>query len=176
MPTDARLVRSARINHVGEIPDGSRRLFVPDLNGALYVIEKWRPHVYVDIARTFAPDFFSGRGLGQGFGFVAFHPDFKDNGRFYTVHTETGNAVTAKTPDLPPQPNTLYHGVVTEWTANDPSASTFQGERREVLRIGFAGQIHGIQQVDFNPTARRRDRDYGLLVHRRRRRRSGRLE
>ena len=127
---------------------------MPDLNGALHVIDRGRPQVYLDIARTFAPDFFSGRGLGQGFGFVAFHPEFKDNGRFYTVHTETGNAVTAKTPDLPSQPNTLYHGVVTEWTANDPSASTFQGEHREVLRIGFAGQIHGIQQVDFNPTAR----------------------
>lgn len=35
--------------------------------------------------------------------------------------------------------------------------------RREVLRIGFATQVHGIQQIDFNPTARPGDEDYGLL-------------
>jgi hypothetical protein len=86
---------------------------------------------------------------------VAFHPDFKNNVRFYTVHTETGNALTAKQPDLTPQPNTLYHGVVTEWRANDPTAASFHGQRREVPRLGFAGQIHGIQHVDFNPTAQR---------------------
>ena len=32
-PTDARLKRQARINYVGELPDHSGRLFVPDLNG-----------------------------------------------------------------------------------------------------------------------------------------------
>ena len=55
------------------------------------------------------------------------------------------------------------HGVVTEWTADDPAADTFAGTSREVLRIGFAGQIHGIQQIDFNPTAQPGDEDYGLL-------------
>jgi hypothetical protein len=162
-PTDKRLVRWARINDIGEIPDGSRRMFVPDINGAMYVVENGQPHVYLDIAATFAPGFFSGRGLGQGFAFVAFHPEFKTNGKFYTVHTETGDAIAAKKTDLPPQPNTVYHGIVTEWKAGDPSAATFQGKRREVLRLGFAGQIHGIQQVEFNPNATRGDKDYGLL-------------
>ena len=106
-PTDPRLIRWARINYLGEIPDGSGRMFVPDINGAMYVIESGQPHVYLDVARTFAPGFFSGRGLGQGFAFVAFHPDFESNGKFYTVHTEAGNALTAKTPDLTPQPNHL---------------------------------------------------------------------
>jgi hypothetical protein len=162
-PTDQRLVRRARINYIGEVPDGSRRLFVPDINGPMYLVEKGQPHLYLDIARTFAPGFFSGRGLGQGFAFVAFHPEFKRNGKFYTVHTETGAAIADKKTDLPAQPKTVYHGIVTEWTADDPAAATFQGKRREVLRLGFAGQIHGIQQVDFNPTAKRGDKDYGLL-------------
>src|SRR5688572_17695956 len=30
-PTDRRLMRHARINQLGEIPDGSKRLYVPDL-------------------------------------------------------------------------------------------------------------------------------------------------
>jgi hypothetical protein len=163
VPTDQRLVRWARINYIGEIPDGSRRMFVPDINGAMYVIENGQPHVYLDIGHSFAPGFFSGRGLGQGFAFVAFHPEFKTNGKFYTVHTETGDAIASKKTDLPPQPGTVYHGIVTEWTVDAPSAAIFKGKRREVFRLGFAGQIHGIQQVEFNPTAKRGDTDYGLL-------------
>src|SRR5918996_6482196 len=161
-PTDQRLVRRNRINYLGEIPDGSGRLYVPDLNGKLYLIRRGTPRVYLDVGATFAPAFFSGRGLGQGFGFAAFHPDFERNGRFYTVHTEDATLATRQ-PDLTPQPNTIFHGIVTEWTADDPSAPTFSGSRREVLRIGFAGQIHGIQQIDFNPEASRHDHDYGLL-------------
>ncbi|MEV0995038.1 PQQ-dependent sugar dehydrogenase [Nonomuraea sp. NPDC050202] len=161
---DPRLVRHARINYLGELPDGSRRLYVNDLNGRLYLLGQDRqPVEYLDVAAAFAPDFVSGRGLGSGFGFAAFHPEFGGNGRFYTVHTEWGAALTTKTPDLPPQPGTRFHGVITEWTAADPRAGVFSGTRREVLRLGFSGQSHGIQQIDFNPGARPGDADYGLL-------------
>jgi len=161
-PVDPRLMRWARINYIGEVPDGSRRMYVPDLNGTMYLVENGRPQAYLDVGATFAPAFFSGRGLGQGFGIVAFDPGFQRNGKFYTVHTELASA-TAKTPDLTPQPNTIYHGVIDEWTADDPSANTFHGTHREVLRLGFAGQIHGIQEIGFDPNARRGDNDYGLL-------------
>jgi glucose/arabinose dehydrogenase len=161
-PTDERLMRWARINHIGDIPDGSGRKFVPDLNGKMYLVEGGVPHEYLDVGATFAPQFFSGRGLGQGFGFVAFDPNFKRNGRFYTVHVEDATKAT-KTPDFVQPEPILFHGVVTEWTATDPAAETFSGTHREVLRIGFAGQIHGIQQIDFNPNAHRGDADYGLL-------------
>lgn len=162
-PTDQRLMRWARINNIGEIPDGSHRQFVNDLNGKLYLLKNGQPQEYLDVGATFAPDFLSGRGLGSGFGYVAFHPDFARNGKFYTAHTEWGAALTTKTPDLTPQPDTKFHGVLTEWTATNPKADTFSGTRREVLRLGFNGQVHGIQQIDFNPFARRRDADYGQL-------------
>jgi len=162
-PTDPRLMRTARINYLGELPDGSGRMFVPDINGALYLVTRGKPSVYIDVGKTFAPDFFSGRGLGQGFAFVAFDPEFARNGRFYTVHTETGDALTTKTTDLRSQAKTLYHGIITEWTADDPKAPVFHGTRRELLRLGFGGQIHGIQQVEFDPNARTGDPDYGLL-------------
>ncbi|MFC5745167.1 PQQ-dependent sugar dehydrogenase [Actinomadura rugatobispora] len=163
--TDPRLKRHNRINYVGEIPDGSGRLFVPDLNGKLYFLDgkTKEQKVYLDVGATFAPDFFSAQGLGQGFGFTAFHPEFKKNGKFYTVHVEAGEALKTKTPDLTPQPRTAYHGVVDEWTATDPSSDTFQGTRRELLRVGFSGRIHGIQQIDFSPNARPGDADYGKL-------------
>ncbi|MFD0855444.1 PQQ-dependent sugar dehydrogenase, partial [Actinomadura adrarensis] len=162
---DPRLMRHNRINYVGEVPDRSGRLYVPDLNGKLYLLDKkTRAHkVYLDVGATFAPDFFSAQGLGQGFGFVTFHPEFAGNGKFYTVHVEAGAALTTKKPDLTPQPNTLYHGVINEWTASDPDANAFGGTRREILRIGFSGRIHGIQQIDFNPSARPGDADYGKL-------------
>ncbi|MDG4798212.1 PQQ-dependent sugar dehydrogenase [Micromonospora sp. WMMD1082] len=160
-PVDERLMRTARINTIMEVPDGSGRRAVPDLNGSLYLVKDGVPQVYLDVAATFAPQFFSGRGLGQGFGYVTFHPQFGANGRFYTIHTEQA-ATTTAVPDFA-QANSIFHGVITEWTATDPSADTFAGSRREVLRIGFAGQIHGIQEINFNPTAKRGDADHGLL-------------
>ncbi|MGN9894731.1 PQQ-dependent sugar dehydrogenase [Micromonospora sp. L31] len=160
-PVDQRLMRTARINTIMELPDGSGRRAVPDLNGNLYLVKDGVPHVYLDVAATFAPQFFSGRGLGQGFGYVAFHPEFGTNGRFYTIHTEQAS-LTTKVPDYA-QTNVLFHGVITEWTATDPAADTFGGSRREVLRIGFGGQVHGIQEINFNPTAKPGQSDYGLL-------------
>ena len=158
---DQRLNRVARINTIMEVPDDSGRRAVPDLNGNLYLVRNGVPHVYLDVAATFAPQFFSGRGLGQGFGYVAFHPDFKRNGLFYTIHTEQASQTTA-VPDYR-QTNVLFHGVVNEWTAMDPAAETFSGTHRELLRVGFGGQVHGIQEINFNPTARRGSADYGKL-------------
>ncbi|MFD9222673.1 PQQ-dependent sugar dehydrogenase [Streptomyces sp. NPDC060064] len=160
--TDPRLKRHARINFLSELPDRSGRMAVPDLNGRLYLVEHGQPHVYLDVAAAIGPAFFASSGMGQGFGFVTFDPDFRKNGRFYTVHTENASATSAR-PDFVQQATTNYHGIVTEWTADDPAADTFIGSRRELLRIGFSGGGHGIQQIDFNPTARPGDRDYGLL-------------
>jgi glucose/arabinose dehydrogenase len=162
-PSDPRLRRRARINYLGELPDGSGRLFVPDLNGRLYLIKAGAPGLYLDVGAEFSPSFWRERGLGSGLGFAAFHPDFKANGIFYTVHTEAGDALKTKTPSLPSQDSPSVHGVLTEWTADDPGASAFTGTRREVLRIGFSAYLHGIQEIGFNPTAMPGDQDRGLL-------------
>ncbi len=168
-PTDdPRVKRWARINFLGEVPDRSGRLFVPDLNGKMYLIEdgatrQAKVREYLDVAAEFSPDFWSESGLGSGFGFVTFHPDFAKNGKFYTVHTEARRALETKTPHLPAQDRTRAHGVLTEWTAADPSARTFIGTRREVLRLAFGSYIHGIQEIGFNSTAKPGDDEYGLL-------------
>ncbi|HEU4422600.1 MAG TPA: carbohydrate-binding protein [Pilimelia sp.] len=162
-PTDPRLMRWARINFLGQIP-GSTRLFSPDLNGQLYTVPPagGTPSVYLDVRAAVGSNFFSGRGLGSGFGFVAFHPDFATNGRFYTTHSEGFDALTSITPDWT-QPNAVVHSVLSEWTATNPAAATFSGTRRTLMRIGFAAYIHAIQQIDFNPTAAPGSADYGLL-------------
>ncbi len=163
-PTDPRSVRHARINYIGELPDDSGRMYVPDLNGPLYLLEDGEPHTYLDLLDEF-PDFYSATGLGSGAGFAAFHPEFEDNGKFYTVHTERFGAFD-KDPTFPeqtPQTSNATHGIITEWTADDPSADTFSGTSREVMRIAFGHRIHGLQQIDFNPNAEPGDEDYGLL-------------
>ncbi|HEV2783679.1 MAG TPA: PQQ-dependent sugar dehydrogenase [Actinophytocola sp.] len=162
-PTDDRLRRHARINYLGQIP-GSSRLFVPDLNGRLYTLPPGggSPSVYLDVRAAVGADFFSGRGLGSGFGFVAFHPEFAANGRLYTVHSEAFGALTAQRPDWT-EPGAVVHSVLTEWTTANPAAPTFSGTRRTLLRLGFATYIHAIQQIDFNPTATPGSADYGLL-------------
>src|SRR5689334_5671447 len=46
--TDARLVRWARINFIGDVPDGSGRMYTPDLNGTLYMVKQRTPDPYLD--------------------------------------------------------------------------------------------------------------------------------
>jgi glucose/arabinose dehydrogenase len=161
-PTDPRLMRWARINHLGEVPDGSGRLYVPDLNGNIYLLDHGVQHVFLDVKAQF-PDFFSGRGLGTGSGFITFHPDFRRNGKFYTVHSENGAALSKPTTFPVETDPPFLHSIITEWTATNPSADTFSGTHREIMRLGEHGQIHAIQQIDFNPYARRGSRDYGVL-------------
>jgi glucose/arabinose dehydrogenase len=162
-PTDSRLNRRARINFLGQVP-GQTRLYVPDLNGNLYMMTPsgGTPSVYLNVRSTIGANFFSGRGLGSGFGFVAFHPDFATNGRFYTTHTEAFGALSSLTPDWT-QSGAVVHSVLTEWTATNPAAATFGGTRRTLMRIGFASYLHAIQQIDFNPTATPGSPDFGML-------------
>ena len=93
-PVDQRLVRWNRINYLGELPDGSGRMYVPDLNGKLYLVEHGRRTSTSTSAPPSRRPSSRRSGLGQGFGFVAFHPDFERNGRFYTVHTEQASLAT----------------------------------------------------------------------------------
>src|SRR5262245_38140952 len=155
----------ARISYVRDLPDGRR--FVNDSRGFLYIIDSNnQPHVYADVAGTF-PNAVYNR-LESGFiGFV-FHPEFARNGLFYTVHAERGPG-NPKTPDFIPPGFTLkdvtYHNIITEWHATNPAASVFAGTRRELLREAHvvANLTHPMGAVEFNPTAKPGDADYGLL-------------
>lgn len=155
--------RAARVNFATTVP-GSSRLAVPDLDGVLHTSSGAGEPVtaYLDL-RTVFPDLVTRPGLGSGFGSVAFDPGFAGNGIFYTVHTEAGDALSSQVPTLDSPPDAKVQGVITEWTASDPSAPTFAGTHRQVLRIGFKEYTHGLQQVAFDPYARPGDADYGLL-------------
>ena len=72
----------ARVNYLRDEP-GGRRFFVNDLNGPLYLLDEGQRSVYLDVKAQF-PDFFSGRGMGSGFGFVTFDPEFEEKLRVST--------------------------------------------------------------------------------------------
>ena len=58
-----------------------------------------------------------------------------------------------------------YHNVITEWHAKNPAANTFEGTRRELLRVAHVvmNLTHPFGFVGFNPTAKPGSPDYGLL-------------
>ena len=155
----------ARVSYVRDLPDGRR--FANDSRGILYLIDaNNQPHVYADVAAAFPMGIY--KRLESGFiGFV-FHPEFAKNGLFYTVHSEIGPG-NPKAPDFIPigfgLKDVTYHNVITEWHATNPAANTFQGTRREILREAHVvtNLTHPMGAVEFNPTAKPGDSDYGLL-------------
>lgn len=151
-----------RLNFLDYAPDGSGRLFINDLRGQLYVVhpDTGAVTLYFDLT-TFFPNWKEEPGLNSGFSTFAFHPDFANNGHFYTIHTEEPNG----TPDYTHRNSkpTVVHGVIVEWTTVDPTGDTFTGTHREILRIAHSWTTHGIQLAQFNPNATPSDADYGKL-------------
>ena len=118
----------ARITSLREEPGGANRFFINDLNGPLYIVDKATKtfKTYID---------FNGReghagvfhklawetGYAGGLITIQFDPDYRANGKFYTIHTED--------PALP--------------GSNIPDNANLPG-----LNHGEHGSVRGHQQVD----------------------------
>ena len=146
----------ARINFVRDAPDGRR--FVNDCRGFLYLMDPGNKlTVYANVADAFPMANYN--RLESGFIGFTFHPDFARNGLFYTVHSERAPGNPAKPDFVPPgftAADATWHNVITEWHATNPAANTFQGTRRELLRVAHMVQnlTHPFGAVEFNPTAK----------------------
>ncbi|WP_414581919.1 PQQ-dependent sugar dehydrogenase [Scytonema sp. PCC 10023] len=161
--------RVARLNMLTHAVDGSGRLFVNDMRGKLYVIINDKASVYMDLKRLLCSGF-SDETSQQGFSYFAFHPEFAKNGIFYTVNSEEKNN---RIPDFPVTKSIVdsegkiiestHHDVIREWKADDPTANTFSGTFREILRIEEPYPDHNVGQLGFNPNAKPTDADYGIL-------------
>jgi hypothetical protein len=155
----------ARIQFVRDLPDGRR--FTNDIRGLLYRLDaRNQPSVYMSIVPVFPHAIYN--RLESGLIGFDFHPEFAKNGLFYTVHGETAQGNPARLDFIPPgytAKDVTHHNVITEWKANDPSANTFTGTRRELLRVAHVVQnlSHPMGYVGFNPTAKPGSEDYGLL-------------
>ena len=155
----------ARVSFVRDAPDGRR--FANDQRGFLYQLhDDGTTTVYADFAAAFPYAVYN--RLESGFIGFEFHPEFEDNGLFYTVHGEWAFSNPRKPDFIPPgydESDVTHHNVVTEWRAGDPQAATFNGTRRELFRFAHvtANMSHPFGYVGFNPTAEPGDADYGLL-------------
>jgi mono/diheme cytochrome c family protein len=151
------LTRITKLTH----QPNTDKLFVVDLRGKLYYLNGNKPEVYFDIVKE-KPKFIHTPGLATGFGSFAFHPEFAKNGLLYTSHTEPPNSATADF-NFSDSIKVTLQWVLTEWKTQSPSAMPFTGAGRELLRVDVESQIHGMQELAFNPFAKPGDKDYGLL-------------
>ncbi len=155
----------ARVSFVRDLPDGRR--FANDSRGFLYLLDRNnQTSVYANVAAAFPMAVYN--RLESGFIGFDFHPEFARNGLFYTVHAEWAKD-NPRTPNfIPPgftPADVTYHNIITEWHATNPAANTFEGTRRELLRVAHIvmNLTHPFGNVEFNPTAKPGSPDYGLL-------------
>jgi hypothetical protein len=177
----------ARVNSFREEPGQSGRVFVHDLNGPLYILDKkttaLAPYLNFNgrdgkagIFKKLAWDV----GFANGLVTFQFDPEYLTNGRFYTVHIEdpaveaaaepsngsvpgfnvSGYKVT--TPVTTPGPITR-EGVLIEWTDTNRSNPTFEGTARELFRLQLNNRIHPLGDLVFNPVARAGDPDWRVM-------------
>ena len=177
----------ARINSLHEEPGGAARMFVNDLNGPLYIVDKTtkRLTTYLDfngrdghhgLFKRFAYEV----GYANGLYTIQFDPDYRRNGKFYTVHIEDPALPGAQAPDntsFPglkvdgyaataaiPTPGAIQReGVLVEWTDTNTADATFEGTARELLRVSLNTRIHTLADVEFDPTARRGDGEWRVM-------------
>ncbi|MCA6075455.1 PQQ-dependent sugar dehydrogenase [Fulvivirga sedimenti] len=158
-PPTAKNPPVARINKM--IPESGRQ-FISDLNGILYEIkdQQWIPFLKME---DYFEHFIAQPGLATGLGSFAFHPEYDQNGIFYTSHTEdpkTSAPADFSYTDTIPR---TVRWVLDEWKHDDPTSSVFSGTHGELMRIDMVSQIHGMQEIAFNPHANPGDQDYGLM-------------
>ena len=155
----------ARVSFVRDTRNGRR--FANDSRGFLYELdENFTPSLYADVGAALTRVIYN-RNQSGFIGFE-FHPDFAENGLFYTVHGETAVDNPHPLDFIPPgfsKADVTSHDVIMEWQAVEPSSSSFEGTQREILRVGqvVTNYSHPFGYIGFNPTSKPGDPDYGLL-------------
>ncbi len=177
----------ARVNFMREEPGDSGRFFVSDLNGPLYILDKRTKQLttYLNFnGRDGAPGLFHkftfATGYANGLVEFQFDPDYRRNGKFYTIHLEDPTVAGSAVPDNSHVPGlnvagyqttpavrtpgpTEREAVLIEWTDTKPSDAVFEGTARELLRVQFNTHIHPMGDLIFNPTAKPGDADWRVM-------------
>jgi hypothetical protein len=174
----------ARVNFMAQDPTNANRMWVNDLQGPLYMLDRETREFnqYLNFNGTgsnpglFDRFYFDQGGFAAGFITFQFDPNYANNGKFYTVHMESGTSGT----QVPTHPNlnTTGYGVTSsidapgssarqnvlvEWTDTDRSNTTFEGTAREMMRIDLRDRIHPMGDIIFNPTAGPGDPDWRMM-------------
>ena len=160
-PATSQKIPRARINKMQRMPGPDNRLFLQDMRGMLYEMVDNSLRVFMSMPNE-RPNFIDGPGLASGLGSYTFHPDYQENGLFYTTHTEKSNAAPADFA-YADSIRVSLQWVLTEWKQTDPAAQTFSGNGRELFRVNMVNTTHGVQEITFNPLAKPGSPDYGML-------------
>ena len=177
----------ARVNTLREEVGGARRLFISDLNGPLYILDKEKKTftAYLDFngagGKTgLFKKLTIQQGYGNGLNGFYLDPEYSKNGKFYTVHIEDPALPGSNLPDntrfptldvkgyatttAVKTPGPLQNeGVLIQWIDSNPSNTTFEGTARELLRVQLNTRSHPMGDLIFNPTARPGDPDWRVL-------------
>ena len=179
----------ARLNFMIQEP-GAERLFISDQNGTLYIVDKrtQQPVPYVNLngsagASGLFPRFTVEFAFASGLLGFTFDPDYGRNGIFYTIHLENPASTEPATPKSSVLPGLnasrfaptraiftpsgtrpiTREAVLIEWVDSNVANATFEGVAREVMRVQQLGGIHPMNDLTFNPAARRGDPDWRVL-------------
>ncbi|WP_187143032.1 PQQ-dependent sugar dehydrogenase [Terriglobus albidus] len=179
----------ARINFLVEEPNHGR-LFVSDSSGPLYILDKktHQPTVYLNFdgsgsGKGLFPTFLADGSYASGLLGFTFDPDYERNGIFYTIHLEDAASTASSLPKagvIPGLDVSKYvptksvvtpagsysitrEAVLIEWTDKNIGDTKFEGTAREVMRVQLLNGIHPMDDLTFNPTARRGDPDWRVL-------------
>ena len=119
-------------------------------------------------------------GFATGSSPYQFDPDYRRNGKFYTIHLEEPAAPGSVVPDATTVPGLNVTGytptppittpgsidreaIVIEWTDTNVSNAAFEGSARELMRLQLNTRIHPMGDLIFNPTARPGDTEWRVL-------------
>ena len=179
----------ARVNSIREEPGGAPRLFVVDMNGPIYILDKKTKSLttYLDFngsgdRRGLFDRLYHDPGYSTGVSQLQFDPDYRRNGKFYTVHVESPTLPGSQRPDPSSVPGlTLgpfgyeptaavatpgpinYESVLIEWTDINTRNAVFEGSAREILRVQLNNRIHPMGELVFQPAARRGDAEWRVM-------------
>ena len=174
---------------IREEPGGTGRLFVTDMNGPIYILDKKTNALttYLDFnGRDERPGSSTGscHDAGTAAASASFSsiPDYRSNGRFYTVHMESPSMPGSQRPDndVSPRAGTRpirvrtdrrrrhtradqFESVLIEWTDTNLRNLTFEGTAREIMRVQLNGRIHPMGEVVFHPAARPGDAEWRVM-------------
>ena len=147
---------------------GTGRLFINDMRGPLYTVTyDGRVSLYLNIDEGHWAVPVESSGRERGFQSFALHPQFNEPGTagYGKLYTWTDTEDTGPEPDFASGGGQDSHDtVLLEWTANDPTASTYDGgPPRELLRVEQPFGNHNGGDLAFNPLSSPGDLDFGTL-------------
>ena len=158
----------ARMMTLVEEP-GTRRLFVSDMRGPVYVLSPDGRSVtpYLDLLDPKWGVAVQSQGRERGLQSFVLHPQFAQAGTpgFGKLYTFTDSSNQTPAPDFTtPNAASTHDTVLLEWTAKTPAAATYDGEMpRELIRWRQPFANHNGGAITFNPTSRPGTPDFGLL-------------